>query len=852
MRTTHNNYRGRLAAILSFALVALALAGCGGGSTADTTLTPQPPTIGGSPTTSIQTGHAYSFTPTTTDPSGGALTFSIASKPSWAAFSTSTGALTGTPASGDVGTTSGIVISVSDGTNSASLPSFAITVTATASGPTISGTPGTSVQAGSAYSFTPTTTNPSGGTLTFSITNKPSWANFSTTTGMLSGTPASTDAGTTAGIVIAVSDGTNSASLPSFSLTVTTQAASPPTISGTPPSSIQVGSTYSFTPTTTDPSGGTLTFTITGKPAWATFSATTGQLSGVPQSADVGTDTGIAIKVSDGTNTATLPTFSITVNAASGGGSTGAPLILYTDLASGPTSGGENNKGTYLSIFGINFGSTGLGTTVKVYIGGVEVDNYRYLGASKGRPDVQQITVQVGSLGGAAAAAVLPVMVSVNGVNSNTDQTFMVNPGRILFVDNVNGNDSTAVVNDITHPYRHVQTSSTSAAAFGAMQPGDVIVMRGTGTPWTDLGNGGYFIKFYTKGGSQPTGASGTGPVAVIPYPTEDVFIDMANGSGVTGGISSVDTQNYSGGNWVTIADLRIESGGNSGVVNLQIGSKNWRVVNNEITAATATNSALAGGITGNGPNSFWVGNHIHNIAGGSNQENHAMYIDGDGSYEIAYNLVENVTGGNGFQIYVDGTNGSNSANNVNLHHNTIHDVSKHGINIADGSTSNIRVWNNVVYNTSYAGLRFNTTSLTGAKIYNNTFYNTNSNGSSSYGPITNDWNLTSSSLDLENNIFWPSHNAKYWGGDSGLPSSVGTNTNNLWYGGTGSTGDAHAVSGNPAFVTAGTDFHLTSASPAVDSGSSTVSSVVTTDYDLTPRPQPSGGQYDVGAYEYH
>lgn len=228
------------------------------------------------------------------------------------------------------------------------------------------------------------------------------------------------------------------------------------------------------------------------------------------------------------------------------------------------------------------------------------------------------------------------------------------------------------------------------------------------------------------------------------------------------------------------------------------------------------------------------------------------MYIDGDGSYEIAYNLVENVTGGNGFQIYVDGTNGSNSANNVNLHHNTIHDVSKHGINIADGSTSNIRVWNNVVYNTSYAGLRFNTTSLTGAKIYNNTFYNTNSNGSSSYGPITNDWNLTSSSLDLENNIFWPSHNAKYWGGDSGLPSSVGTNTNNLWYGGTGSTGDAHAVSGNPAFVTAGTDFHLTSASPAVDSGSSTVSSVVTTDYDLTPRPQPSGGQYDVGAYEYH
>jgi len=80
--------------------------------------------------------------------------------------------------------------------------------------------------------------------------------------------------------------------------------------------------------------------------------------------------------------------------------SSGAPLILYTDLLSGPTSGGENNNGTYLSIFGQNFGTSGLGTTTKVFIGGVEVASYRYLGTSLGRPDVQQITVQVGALSG--------------------------------------------------------------------------------------------------------------------------------------------------------------------------------------------------------------------------------------------------------------------------------------------------------------------------------------------------------------------------------------------------------------------------------------------------------------------
>src|SRR6266404_4331312 len=150
----------------------------------------------------------------------------------------------------------------------------------------------------------------------------------------------------------------------------------------------------------------------------------------------------------------------------------GAPLVLYTDLISGPNSGGENNKGAYLSIFGKNFGSSGLGTTVKVFIGGVEVDNYRYLGPSKGRADIQQLTVQVGALGNPAPGSALPIQVSVNGAASNTDQTFMVNPGRLLFVDNLKGSDSRAVIGDITHPFRHVQTSSLSQGAWGEAQPG--------------------------------------------------------------------------------------------------------------------------------------------------------------------------------------------------------------------------------------------------------------------------------------------------------------------------------------------------------------------------------------------
>ncbi|MBZ9613551.1 tandem-95 repeat protein, partial [Rheinheimera sp. MA13] len=148
------------------------------------------------------------------------LTFSITNKPSWAAFNTNTGALTGTPVAADVGTTTGIVISVSDGTLSASLPAFNIEVTSVNSAPVISGTPTTSVDQDAAYSFMPTATDADDDTLTFSITNKPSWAAFNTNTGALTGTPVAADVGTTTGIVISVSDGTVSTALPAFNLAV--------------------------------------------------------------------------------------------------------------------------------------------------------------------------------------------------------------------------------------------------------------------------------------------------------------------------------------------------------------------------------------------------------------------------------------------------------------------------------------------------------------------------------------------------------------------------------------------------------------------------------------------------------
>lgn len=206
-----------------------------------------PPTISGSPATSVAVGKAYSFKPSASDRDGDRLTFYIMNKPSWASFSSRTGALTGYPKSGNVGITNSILIAVGDGKTKSRLNSFSIRVTSSGtssnSAPKISGTPSSAARVNTAYSFTPAASDANGDKLTFSITNKPAWAAFNTSTGQLYGTPSTSSVGTTSGIAIRVSDGKLTASLPSFALTVTTSSTGTATVSWTPPTRNTDGST---------------------------------------------------------------------------------------------------------------------------------------------------------------------------------------------------------------------------------------------------------------------------------------------------------------------------------------------------------------------------------------------------------------------------------------------------------------------------------------------------------------------------------------------------------------------------------------------------------------------------------
>jgi len=281
-----------------------------------------PPTIGGTPATSVTEGELYVFEPTASDPDGDTLKFGVSGKPAWASFSTTTGLLSGIPPVGSAGTYSNISIGVSDGASSVALAPFSISVQPKGnSAPEIWGVPALSVGSGQAYSFQPSASDPDGQPLTFRVAGLPQWASFDTAIGKLAGTPSPSDGGKYSGITISVSDGLATSSLAPFSIDVIVPN-SPPTISGVPADSVKAGQSFAFAPTASDPDGQKLSFSIANKPAWASFDATSGLLTGTPASTDASSYSNIVISVSDGQYSASLPAFSVTVLADTQGSAT--------------------------------------------------------------------------------------------------------------------------------------------------------------------------------------------------------------------------------------------------------------------------------------------------------------------------------------------------------------------------------------------------------------------------------------------------------------------------------------------------------------------------------------------------
>jgi hypothetical protein len=327
------------------------------------------PVLSGKPATSVVAGSTYTFVPTAHDTNGDALRFTIVNRPTWATFDALSGQLSGTPAVANAGTYSNIAIFVTDGSPKVGLAPFAITVSGSANrAPTIGGTPPVAVTAGQAYQFRPLAVDADKNTLGFSVQNRPVWATFSSATGQLSGTPTAAHVGSYANVVISVSDGKASAALAQFTIKVAALPNKAPTIGGAPAIQVNAGSAYSFRPSAADADGDTLTFSIANRPAWATFNAASGQMSGTPAAASVGTYSNIVIRVSDGKASTALAAFAITVADVS----SGAASLEWLP----PTQNTDGSALTNLAGYRIVYGKSAAQLTQTIQVANAGMSSY--------------------------------------------------------------------------------------------------------------------------------------------------------------------------------------------------------------------------------------------------------------------------------------------------------------------------------------------------------------------------------------------------------------------------------------------------------------------------------------------
>ncbi|MBU0482242.1 MAG: S8 family serine peptidase [Proteobacteria bacterium] len=272
------------------------------------------PIIGGEPPVTVDEDTLYTFTPTVSDIDGDTLIFSIVNQPAWATIDTDTGTLSGTPTNDDVGTTVGIVISVSDNEYSSSLQPFDLTVANVNDAPTeasagiitYEGQVGTTASGGvTVYDVDV------GDTHTLEILTQPSTGFAEVIDNVITFTAPDVYAGHAIFTFLATDSGGLSVEGTCWVYIYGVNDA--PVIGGTPPISVDENALYTFTPTASDEEDDSLEFNITNQPPWATFDSVTGNLSGTPTGSDIGTYIDIVISVNDGELFTELPPFDIEV-----------------------------------------------------------------------------------------------------------------------------------------------------------------------------------------------------------------------------------------------------------------------------------------------------------------------------------------------------------------------------------------------------------------------------------------------------------------------------------------------------------------------------------------------------------
>ncbi len=517
-------------------------------------------------------------------------------------------------------------------------------------------------------------------------------------------------------------------------------------------------------------------------------------------------------------------------------GDPGAARIFFSDVTSGPSSGGYNDAGAVVTLYGNGFGDERGASTVTVG-GGAAAD---YLAWGDGR-----IAVQLGS-----DARTGDVVVHTGDGDSNA-VPFVVRAGNIYCVA-VDGDDqASGAFGDCW---------ASLPFAVDTVGPGDIIyVMDGVRAETEHRFNAALSIE---------TDATADAPIALVAWPGAVATVGVPAGleMGLRAGIGV--TVNH----WV-ISGLRFR--GVTSAIELDgNGVEGWRVVGNDISCPNGD------GQTGCFAASLatyvrFLGNEVHDtgIAGASKQY-HAVYFTTDTVHvEVGWNHIHDNHTCRAIQFHSSplcapdcGPSDTTGFNQFDLivHDNVIHGDACDGIVFAtvDPSQGPVEAYNNVIYevgrgpdppdgSANYAGVYVpgylnNGPEGTGVvEVYNNTFYDCGARGGSSAGAIARDEYSPGLLLRLRNNIIVQPAGQPYLSEDT--HTELMTGGNNLWFGdGPGPAGLSGNVDADPRFVDrANFDFRLDDGSPAIDAGVD-----AGLGWDVIGASRPAGAAADIGAFE--
>ena len=247
-----------------------------------------PPQFTSAPKLEAIVGNAYVYNATASDPENDPLTFSLLSGPSGMTVDASTGAVTWSPASTDVGNAA-VALRVDDGHGGSGEQDFTLSVSNPPPDrpPVFTSTPVVDANVSAPYAYQAKATDPDSDPLAFSVVSGPQGLTVDATTGLVSWTPTVAQIGPKS-VTLQVADGRGGTAVQTYTIAVGQQAGNEgPVITSTPVTQFNIppagNADYIYTVRAVDPDGDPLTFSLTSAPAGANIDAQTGEIQWSPQ-----------------------------------------------------------------------------------------------------------------------------------------------------------------------------------------------------------------------------------------------------------------------------------------------------------------------------------------------------------------------------------------------------------------------------------------------------------------------------------------------------------------------------------------------------------------------------------------